>query len=146
MAIQIGEYLVGAYLKLILECDVVDYNVKPPGGGLEGMNEMDVIGLDFKKKKVYLCEVATHIGGLNYGKTYQDTFEKIFKKHKVQIDYADKYLTDFPNREFMFWSPRVPKGKLIELFNKIETMKFVFNEEYSEAIDELRESVLCKTR
>ena len=32
-----GEYIVGAYLKLKLDCDFVDYNVRPPGGGLEGL-------------------------------------------------------------------------------------------------------------
>ena len=45
MPTEMGEYLVGAYLKIIKECDFVDYNVRQPGGGLEGLNELDVIGL-----------------------------------------------------------------------------------------------------
>jgi hypothetical protein len=32
---DIGEYAVGAYLKIIKKCDFVDYNVRSPGGGLE---------------------------------------------------------------------------------------------------------------
>ena len=47
---DIGEYIVGAYLKIIKECDFVDYNVRPPGGGLEGLNESNIVGLDYKKK------------------------------------------------------------------------------------------------
>ena len=33
------EYVVGAYLKLEEECDFVDFNVRPPGGGLKGLGE-----------------------------------------------------------------------------------------------------------
>jgi hypothetical protein len=40
MATEMGEYIVGAYLKLVLGCDVVDYNTRPPGGGVTGLNEM----------------------------------------------------------------------------------------------------------
>ena len=51
-------YIVGAYLKLIEGCDVIDYNVRPPGGGMAGLSELDVVGLDFikenfKKKDFY---------------------------------------------------------------------------------------------
>ncbi|MDD5659927.1 MAG: hypothetical protein PHR39_07990 [Actinomycetota bacterium] len=37
---DIGEYIVGAYLKVIKKCDFIDYNARPPGGGLEGLNEL----------------------------------------------------------------------------------------------------------
>jgi len=50
MKTDVGEYIVGAYLKIIEECDVIDYNVRVPGGGLEGLNELDVVGLDFKNQ------------------------------------------------------------------------------------------------
>jgi hypothetical protein len=33
---EIGEYIVGAYLKIIKKCDFVDYNVRLPLGGLKG--------------------------------------------------------------------------------------------------------------
>jgi hypothetical protein len=57
-----GEYIVGAYLKIIKKCDFVNYNVRAPIGGLEGLNELDVVGFDFKNKTVYLCLFATHLG------------------------------------------------------------------------------------
>ena len=30
MLTDIGEFIVGAYLQLIEECDFIDYNVRPP--------------------------------------------------------------------------------------------------------------------
>jgi len=98
---DIGEYIVGAYLKIIKKCDFVDYNVRPPVGGLEGLNELDVVGLDFKNKTAYLCEVTTHITGLLY-KDNKTTIEKIKIKHKKQKEYANKYLPGFLKRHFMF--------------------------------------------
>ena len=66
MQANTGEYLVGAYLKLIVGCDFVDYNVRAPGGGLAGPPELDVVGFHFKEGTVSLCEVATHIRGTLY--------------------------------------------------------------------------------
>jgi hypothetical protein len=51
MLTDIGECIFGAYLQLKLDCDVVDYNVRPPGGGLEGLEGMDVIGLNLKSHR-----------------------------------------------------------------------------------------------
>jgi len=137
MKTEVGEYIAGAYLKIIKKCDFVDYNVRPPGGGLEGLNELDVVGLDFKNKTVYLCEVTTHIRGLLY-KDNRTTVERIKTKYERQKDYADKYLSDFPYRHFMFWSPVVPKGYITEELKKIEGLELIINEKYTQCIDELR--------
>ena len=61
---EMGEYVVGAYLKMVEVCDVVDYNVRPPGGGIGGLSGFDVIGLRFSDSTAIMCEVTTHIGGL----------------------------------------------------------------------------------
>lgn len=45
MKTDVGEFIVGAYLKLELGCDVVDYNVRPPGGGLRGLNRSKLSGV-----------------------------------------------------------------------------------------------------
>ena len=134
---EIGEYIVGAYLKIIKKCNFVDYNVRPPVGGLEGLNELDVVGLDFKNKTAYLCEVTTHITGLLY-KDNKTTIEKIKKKYKRQKEYADKYLPGFLNRHFMFWSPVVPKGYVTKELEKIDGLELIINKEYAQCIDELR--------
>lgn len=67
MVTDIGEYAVGAYLKIELNCDVLDYNVRPPGGGMAGLAEFDVLGFNFSARTAYLCEVTTHLRGLTYG-------------------------------------------------------------------------------
>jgi hypothetical protein len=67
MKTEMGEYVVGAYLKQVLKCDFVDYNVRPPCGGIEGLAEFDVVGLRFSDSTAYICEVTTHLGGLLYG-------------------------------------------------------------------------------
>jgi hypothetical protein len=134
---DIGEYIVGAYLKIIEECDFIDYNVRPPGGGLKGLNELDVVGLDFKNETAYLCEVTTHIRGVLY-KDNKTTIEKIKKKYMRQKEYANKYLPGFLKRHFMFWSPVVPKGYITKELEKIDGLELVINKEYAQCIDELR--------
>jgi len=134
---DIGEYAVGAYLKIIKKCDFVDYNVRSPGGGLEGLNELDVVGLDFKNKTAYLCEVTTHIRGVLY-KDNITTVNKINIKYKRQKKYANKHLSDFPKRYFMIWSPVVPKGYITKELEKIDGLELVINKKYAQCIDELR--------
>jgi len=140
METNMGEYIVGAYLKIIEECDFVNYNVKFPGGGREGLNELDVVGLDFENKIAYLCEVSTHIDGLLYGNGNISTVEKIKTKYERQKKYADKYLPNFfTNRCFMFWSPVVPIGNITTELEKVNGLELVINEKYAQCIDELRE-------
>lgn len=116
MKTNIGEYIVGAYLKIIKYCDFVDYNVRHPGGGLKGLNELDVVGLDFKNKKAYLCEVTTHITGLLY-KDNKTTVKRIKNKHKIQKEYAEAHLSSFPVRYYMFWSGLLLSLKVTLLAN-----------------------------
>ena len=138
MLTDIGEYIVGAYLQLILECDVIDYNVRPPGGGVHGLAEFDVIGFDFKNNTAYLCEVTTHIRGLSYINN-KATVERITEKHNKQKWYADNYLSkNFQSRRFMFWSPVVPRGYITQELAKIPDLELVINGEYKKKIAELR--------
>lgn len=134
----VGEYIVGAHLKLIQKCDFVDYNVRAPGGGLEGLNELDVLGLDMSERTAYLCEVATHICGLNYDGT-RGTVEKIEEKHRSQRKYAANHLTNFENFEYMFWSPYVPVGYMTENLAEIEGLTLVVNQGYAERVENLRD-------
>lgn len=134
-----GEQLVGAYLKLIEGCNVVDYNAKPPGGGLEGLQEFDVIGLDFQREAAFLCEVSTHIRGLQLGSSYQEAEDTVRGKYERQQAYAEAYLEDFPHRQFQFWSPVVPRGDLLRRLEGIEGLELICNEEYARRIEELCE-------
>lgn len=137
MLTDIGEFIVGAHLQLIEECGFIDYNVRPPGGGLKGLEELDVVGLNFNSNTAYLCEVITHIRGVLY-RNNQETVSRIKKKHERQREYANKYLTNFKNHEFMFWSPVVPVGYITEHLECIESLELVINGEYKQRIEQLR--------
>ncbi len=137
MLTDVGEFIVGAHLQLIEECDFIDYNVRPPGGGLKGLGELDVVGLNFKTNTAYLCEVTTHIRGVLY-KNNQETINRIKKKHERQIEYANKYLKNFKNHRFMFWSPVVPIGYITDHLQEIEGLELVINGEYKKRIEQLR--------
>src|SRR5579859_5773540 len=130
MATEMGEYVVGAYLRLIEECDVIDYNARPPGGGLEGLGELDVIGFNFKSQTVYLCEVATHLDGLLIGDNAATTVETIRRKYKRQQDYSNKFLTLFSTHRFMFWSPKVTNKTILEGLKTLEGLELVINGTY----------------
>lgn len=138
MNTEMGEYIVGACLKLLKECDFIDYNVRRPGGHMAGLNEIDVIGLDFKSKTAYLCEVATHLEGLNYGSSAQSTVERINKKYHKLREYATDRLLDFPNRHFMFWSP-VVRGSVESELRKVKGLELVINKDYATYIRELQD-------
>lgn len=146
MSPEVGEYLVGAYLKEIVGCDFIDYNVRPPGGGVAGLAEMDVVGLKFDPAEAFLCEVSTHLEGLEYGRGYADSAERVRKKYERQRHYAAEYLTQFRKHTFMFWAPRVPKGRLTELLSRIEGLELVINEDYTERVEELRHAAKGSTR
>ncbi|MBN1584467.1 MAG: hypothetical protein JXA89_27425 [Anaerolineae bacterium] len=144
MKTTMGEYVVGAYLKQCLGCDVIDYNVRPPDDGLKGLAEFDVVGLRFKDKRAYICEVVTHLDGIKYGNN-ATTIERIKKKHERQRDYAREHLSDF-EPVFMLWSPVVPVGYLTEYLGAIKTLELCINGTYSECIDELRDQARSTTR
>ena len=137
MRTEMGEYIVGACLKLLKLCDFVDYNVRRPGGGLEGLHEIDVVGLDFKSKTAYLCEVTTHLDGLLYKDT-PTTVARITSKYGRLRDYAEGFLSDFPNRHFMFWSPVVRESVANQL-KEIRGLELVINKDYTAYVRLLQE-------
>ena len=145
MSAEVGELIVGAYLKLCKGCDFVDYNVRPRGGGLEGLEELDVVGMNFLTKTAYLCEATTHLRGLLI-KNAAFTVQKIKDKHKRQIRYADKYLKGFEKKIYMYWSPNVGETikDALKKINKDEDikngtdLKFIFNADYADKVEELK--------
>jgi hypothetical protein len=136
---EMGEYLIGAYLKVIEGCEFVDYNVHFPGGGSEGLKELDVIGFNFSNRAVFLCEATTHIEGLLYRSSYEYTIKHIIEKYERQKQYAETWLKDFPGRKYMLWSPVVSRGFLTENLARIDGLEVIINEEYARRINKLRE-------
>jgi len=137
MITDVGEYIVGAYLQLYLKCDVVSYNVRPPGGGMDGLAEFDVIGLNHSRRLAYVCEVTTHIRGLLYGKNTAETIKKLTEKHQRQRQYAVKYLCDF-KCVYLLCSPVVPVGKITRGLANMPTLVPVINKKYSKRIRKLQ--------
>ena len=162
-----GELLVGSYLRLVEECELVMYNQRSQTQG--DQLEIDVIGVDSTEegeRVVYTCEVVTHIGGLLYPGTphtdrwaeygnddYQETLERLWRKFN-----SDKgYVTDFFDGDdysfvFQFWSPVVPGNRdenylltgLYDMADEFEgetgaELELVINEEYTQRIEALRE-------
>src|SRR5436305_1839848 len=101
MATEAGEFIVGAYLQHICECGIILYNMRPPGGKLAGLNELDVIGLNLPDRKAFLCEVTTHLHGMR-----PQMLLKMPAKHEQQKRYAAAHLEGFAVR-YMLWSPIV---------------------------------------
>ncbi|QQR54586.1 hypothetical protein IPG41_05335 [Candidatus Peregrinibacteria bacterium] len=145
MKTDIGEYIVGAYLKLVEECDVIDYNVRPTGGGIKGLGELDVIGMNFKTNTVFICEVTTHLNGVDYGNGNAGTVKKIQDKHQRQKEYAEEFLSHFKNKRFMFWSPRVPNGAITSELKQIQSLELVINGIYTEKITAMRKLARIST-
>ncbi len=137
MLTDIGEYIIGAHLEFVEECDFVGYNVRPPGGGMQGLAELDVIGLNFHTKTAFLVEVTTHIRGLLYGNN-ENTVIRIKEKFERQKRYADEHLTHFDDLHYMFWSPYVPVGYLTEHLSEIDDLELIINREYKERVDVLK--------
>ena len=53
---DIGESIVGAWLKEVAKCEFVEYGVKT-----ENQGEIDVVGLSLQCDRAYLCEAVTHM-------------------------------------------------------------------------------------
>lgn len=153
-----GEELVGSYLKEVLNCEFVEFNLNTKFT----QGEIDVVGINYDKKIVYICEVATHLEtGLQYvGKNNQpDNVERFIKKFEKNIEYANRNFSDW-KKVFMLWSPIVKKTKEgskhdqmrdVEDIKKTIKEKFdqdiqiVVNSEYLKCIDELRKVAKART-
>lgn len=157
---NIGETLVGDYLKVILGCDFVEYNLYTP----DVQGEIDVVGINAKDKKIYICEVATHlVTGLQYvcpkNKT-PDNIGRFVKKFTKNINYANKYFSEYEKR-FMLWSPIVKNQKTGAKFNQTDDIteikrqmfekyqveiEIFSNAEYMECLKKLRHYAGTETK
>jgi hypothetical protein len=151
---NIGETLVGDYLKVIRKCDFVEFNLYMP----DVQGEIDVVGINAKKKEIYICEVATHlVTGLMYVNPKEktpDNVDRFVKKFTKNIKYANKY---FPEpeykRQFMLWSPIIKNQKTGAKYNQTDDIakiraviherfqvdiEVISNQDYMNCLNELR--------
>jgi hypothetical protein len=138
---EIGENLVGAYLRHVLGCEFVLFNTYLPSE----QGEIDVIGIRLgPPRDVYFAEVSTHLDGMLYGNGNKETSQKVRDKLlRAQRFAKDKFYGD--QHHFQIWSPKVAKGALTEEFATIaaefaardERLTFMVNAAYGDAVQEL---------
>jgi len=143
---QIGELIVGAYLRVINDCELVSYNQRSKEAGRQ--MEVDVLGVESTngEQTVYVCEAVTHIRGSLYSgspneegwwsqygnESYQHSLERIFHKFEEDYDLVADVFDDAEEYKFQFWSPYVSEGYLTE---GLEEMKQQFESNYDKRID-----------
>ncbi|MBA3629471.1 MAG: hypothetical protein H0W55_07320 [Actinobacteria bacterium] len=138
LLLDIGESLVGSYLRYIENCDFVHYQTYG-----EGQGEVDVIGMRLSDRRVWLCEVAVHLAGLHYG-GYAGSRDKVKQKIDRAEVLAERLFSD-QQAVYEFWSLRVPPG-LASMLGELEQdyvgrgldVSFVINERFTERIEALR--------
>lgn len=157
--INVGEQLVSSYLRYIKGCEFIQTNIQT--STVQG--EIDVLGINLKKKEVYFCEVAIHLTtGLQYVKDKRpNNVNKLTEKLTKNIAYANAY---FPAgeyaRHFLIWSPIAKRrlknpqydqvGHLTQVQENIkeatgEEIGLYVNERFQQAINELRKAAGGKT-
>ena len=158
---QLGEQLVGAYHKLVNQCEIVSYNQRSEQQG--DQMEIDVLAIRSRNgyQRLYVCEVITHIHGMQYSgtpssdrwaeygnDTYQNTLERLLQKFEADHSYVTRVFDTTDEYVFQLWSPVVPQGTLTDGLAELQDvfengtgheLELVINEEYSNRIDELRE-------
>lgn len=139
---DIGESLVGAYLRHIVGCQVVVYN----SFFADRQGEIDVVGLEHgERRTAWLCEVTTHIGGMDLRRGSSTAEQILVNKLERLVDFATETFPDDHHR-FEWWSPRVASG-LAETMISLEAewearerdLRFVINQAYTARIRELVE-------
>ena len=143
---EVGEEIVGTWLRYCQECDFVDYNVPIAGGA----GEIDVIGFDLEHRRVYICEVATHTQGLGYRnnqKTILDKFIRAFNYAKSRFEGLEV--------SYMFWGPVVRRGQQRQAVDEVRKvldeiydirLELVINKEYLSKLEDIREKASRQSR
>jgi Holliday junction resolvase-like predicted endonuclease len=138
---DLGESLVGAYMRHIEPCNIVLYN----SFFADQQGEIDVIAVKpheaGQRRIVYVCEVTTHIGGMA-----RATVARIPAKLGRLREFADMTFPDEEHR-FQWWSPYVSEGATTTGFAQLcadwkaegRSLEFVINDEYTRRTAQLVE-------
>ena len=165
---QPGEQLVGAYLRVIEQCDLVTYNQRSMKQG--DQMELDVLGVKSTPdgQHIFACEVVTHLDGQLYSGTpssddwadygnasYQYSLERISEKFERIVGYLDVVFDDLSLAEIHLWSPYVSEGYqtdgLAEVVERTESehgisVQLVINDDYTDRIDTLRDAARSSSK
>src|SRR4051794_16419591 len=114
---DLGESLVAAYVRHVRGCDLILKNVHL--AGVQG--ELDVVALERgPQQRVWLCEVTTHIRGMN-NPAKRSAVQRVREKVERASNFAHEV---FPGADHCFevWSPRVRPGLVAELRVVVERL------------------------
>jgi hypothetical protein len=140
VAEDIGESLVGSYLRYVLGCEFVLFNTYLSGE----QGEIDVIGIRLgEPRDIYFAEVTTHLDGMTYGGNKQTVGKVRDKLLRAGRFAQQKFPTD--RHHFQVWSPRVAVGAMTTAFDEMTAefaardarLTFVINQTYGEAVQAL---------
>ncbi len=154
---NVGEQLVSSYLRYICGCEFIQTNLNT----VEQHGEIDVVGINLKEKKVYVCEVAIHLTtGLQYVKEKRpNNIQKLTEKFSRDIEYATKHFSEYV-RHFMLWSPIVKDSQGDPQYNQLGhlaavktnikekydvELECVVNEAFHSSLKELRQFAAAQT-
>lgn len=110
----------------IVGCDFIKYDtpVKFEWRSKKFRGEIDVIGLDSRNNTIYICEVATHTGGLQYTKDNRpNNINKIIDKFERAIGYFEIKYKGIYKGEFQFWCPILRNSKAGSLHNQVKDIE-----------------------
>ena len=105
---EVGEYGVGAYLQFVEKCDYVLYN-QPTG---RGQGEIDVIGIRYADRVVFVCEAAFHLRGLRYvakktepgpGTSAKAVIDRMCKKFQRASEALPRMFPEY-TPQYQFWT------------------------------------------
>ncbi len=112
-AADLGESLVGAYMRHVEQCSIVLYN----SSFADQQGEVDVVAVKPQgpgdPRVVYLCEVTTHIGAMA-----TNTVKKVPAKLGRLREFAAQTFPDEEHR-FQWWSPYVNEGTATASFKQL---------------------------
>lgn len=154
---NVGEQLVSSYLRYVRSCEFIQTNLYT----VEAQGEIDVVGINLKEKKVYVCEVAIHLTtGLQYVKDKRpNNIQKLTDKFSRDIEYATKYFSEY-ERHFMLWSPIVKDSQGQAQYNQLGhlavvkaniqekygvALECIVNEAFHSSLKELRQFAAAQT-
>ena len=147
MALNGIEEFVGEYLKIIEKCDFINYNTNFKINDDEcnkqnGMAEVDIIGINTKEKKIFVCEVSAQINGIG---TYADRVNKKFEKSRKYVETnLKKFGAKEEDKKYLFWSPYITDREKRKITD--QDVIIISKQEFLQAVDKLKDYLKDQTQ
>lgn len=145
---DIGESLIGAYLRHVENCSIVTYN----SFFADRQGEVDVVAVkraeDGGERIVYICEVTTHTGGMAMVRRGRAATQDVVLDKLERLQAFAGLVFPGEQHRYRWWSPYVPVGRMTDFFAQLEQtweaegrdLRFVINHDYTACITQLIQS------